>query len=157
MSLFHKKSKEREMKSPIDGDVKDITETPDAVFSAKMMGDGFYIQPTASQVYAPCDAVVEMIFPTKHAIGLRLKDNTAILLHFGLDTVQLEGKGFTLHVEQGQKVKEGSLLLEADLEYIRAHATDDGLIMIFTEGMDDKQLRKQYGIYTHHDKIVEIH
>ena len=107
------------IKSPMQGEVKGIEETPDPVFAGKMMGEGVVIFPTNGKVVSPIDGVVSFVFPTKHAIGLKANDGTEVLIHVGLDTVKLEGKPFTTFVEEGQTIKVGDPLLEANLEMIQ--------------------------------------
>lgn len=145
MGLFNKKTKEFEIYCPISGTVKDISEAPDEVFAKKMMGDGVIIEPADGMLYAPCDGVISMIFPTKHAIGMRLTNGGALFIHFGVDTVILGGKGFTCNLKLNQGVKKGDLLLSADLEYIRAHAKSDCVIIALSELPNNVELRKNIG------------
>lgn len=104
--------------SPVDGVIASITETPDDAFSQKMVGDGVVIFPTGNKIYAPCDASLDVLFPTNHALGLTSLNGTEILIHVGIDTVKLEGKSSKAFVKQGDQVKKGDLLLEIDLEFI---------------------------------------
>lgn len=124
--------------NPIKGKVASITETPDPAFAEKMMGDGVVIIPEDNVVYAPCDAEVTFIFPTKHALGLTTEDGFELLLHIGLDTVQLDGTGFTVCVHDGDKVKQGDKLMEFDLDYIRENATSIATPFIITN-LNDRQ------------------
>lgn len=161
MRFFNKKTKTGnieliEICCPINGEVKSIEQVSDPVFSKKMMGDGVMIIPNHEELYAPCDAVIEMIFPTRHAIGLRLADNTALLLHFGLETVALNGKGFEVFVKKGQKVAKGKLLMKVDLKYIKDNAIDDCVIMAFSEMKEGKILTKKTGDFLHGQPIIEI-
>ena len=118
--------------SPLKGEAKLITETPDPTFAQKMMGDGIVIFPEAGDVYAPCDATIQFVFDTKHAIGMTSSEGIEILIHAGIDTVKLGGKGFKVLVENGQKVAKGDKLMEIDLEYIRANAPSDAVPLVFT-------------------------
>ena len=97
-----------------------------------MMGDGIVIFPEAGDVYAPCDATIQFVFDTKHAIGMTSSEGIEILIHAGIDTVKLGGKGFKVLVENGQKVAKGDKLMEIDLEYIRANAPSDAVPLVFT-------------------------
>jgi glucose-specific phosphotransferase system IIA component len=115
--LFSKKTKE--LYAPIEGDLVPMIEIPDQVFSSKMMGDGFAIKPANGMVYAPADCDVVMVFETSHAIGLKTKENIEILIHFGIDTVKLNGVGFDVKVKEGMKVKKGDLLLVVDIDQIQ--------------------------------------
>ncbi|MGL5295334.1 MAG: PTS sugar transporter subunit IIA [Culicoidibacterales bacterium] len=103
----------------MDGEILPVTETPDPVFSQKMMGDGYAVVPENGTVVSPVDGTVELVFPTKHAIGLKSVDGLDIIIHVGLDTVQLQGEGFEVFVNQGDTVTRGQKLLEVDLEAIR--------------------------------------
>lgn len=156
MALFKRKTKDINIYSPMDGEVYSITETDDKAFASKMMGDGVMIRPTQGTIYAPCDATIEMIFPTKHAMGLRLKDQMAILLHFGLDTVELNGQGFEVFVENGQKVSQGDPLMKGDLVYLKEHAKDNCLIVVFTEINEERKLNYKTGSFTHEDIMAKI-
>ena len=106
--------------APIAGKAVAITEVPDPTFAEGMLGNGIAIEPTDGKVYAPCDATVDMMFSTGHAVSLVADFGAEILIHVGLETVGLEGKPFTIHVANGDKVKKGQLLMEADLEAIKA-------------------------------------
>ncbi|MBZ2099198.1 beta-glucoside-specific PTS transporter subunit IIABC [Streptococcus mitis] len=105
--------------SPLAGTVVPLAETPDAVFASGAMGKGIAVEPSVGEVVAPADGVVRLLFPTNHAIGLATDDGAEILIHVGMDTVELDGKGFTAHVVQGSKVKKGQLLLSFDIETIK--------------------------------------
>ena len=97
-----------------------ITEVPDPTFAEKMLGNGIAIEPVDGKVYAPCDGTVEMVFDTKHAISMVSAKGEEILIHVGLETVGLNGAPFTAHVASGDAVKQGQLMLEADLDAIKA-------------------------------------
>ena len=118
--------------SPVTGTVHPITEAPDEAFASKMMGDGFFIYPSKGEVLAPDDGEVVFVFDTKHAIGMKSADGTEYLLHIGVDTVALGGKGFNVFVESGQQVKKGDKLMEFDIDYIRENAKSDACLVIFT-------------------------
>ena len=118
--------------SPFQGVLKPITEAPDEAFASKAMGDGYLVMPEDGTVVAPEDGEVMFVFPSKHAIGLKAADGTEYLLHIGVDTVKLNGEGFTVFVSDGQKIKKGEKLMEFDPAYIREHAVSDACIVIFT-------------------------
>ncbi|HDA2593771.1 TPA: PTS transporter subunit IIABC [Staphylococcus aureus] len=143
--------------APLTGEVTPLSEVPDQVFSEKMMGDGIAIKPSQGEVRAPFNGKVQMIFPTKHAIGLVSDSGLELLIHIGLDTVKLNGEGFTLHVEEGQKVKQGDLLINFDLDYIRNHAKSDITPIIVTQGnitnLDFKQ--GEHGNISFGDQLFE--
>ena len=109
-----------EVVSPVAGTVKSLTEVPDKTFADKLLGDGAAIFPKEGKVTAPVDGTVISIMDTKHGIMLQSEDGLEILIHVGLETVNLNGKYFTAHVKSGDTVKRGELLLEFDLEAIRA-------------------------------------
>ncbi|AJP21451.1 TPA: PTS transporter subunit IIABC [Staphylococcus aureus] len=143
--------------APLTGEVSPLSEVPDQVFSEKMMGDGIAIKPSQGEVRAPFNGKVQMIFPTKHAIGLVSDSGLELLIHIGLDTVKLNGEGFTLHVEEGQEVKQGDLLINFDLDYIRNHAKSDITPIIVTQGnitnLDFKQ--GEHGNISFGDQLFE--
>lgn len=105
--------------APMAGKAVAITEVPDPTFSEGMLGNGIAIEPTEGKVYAPCDATVDMMFDTGHAVSLVADCGAEILIHVGLETVSLEGKPFTVHVANGDKVQKGQLMIEVDLEAIK--------------------------------------
>ena len=126
--------------SPMQGEMKALSEVPDQVFSQKMMGDGFAILPTKGLVVSPVDGEIATFFPTKHAIGIKAHDGREILIHVGIDTVNLKGEGFEALVAQGEKVKAGQPLLKMDLAYLKAHATSIITPIIFTNLLDGETL-----------------
>ena len=105
--------------APIAGKAVSITEVPDPTFAEGMLGNGIAIEPTEGKVYAPCDATVDMMFDTGHAVSLVTASGAEILIHVGLETVGLEGKPFTVHVANGDKVKKGQLMIEVDLDAVK--------------------------------------
>ncbi|MEG8980375.1 PTS glucose transporter subunit IIA [Priestia megaterium] len=117
---------------PFDGYVMPLEDVPDAVFSSKMMGDGFAIEPTNNTLVSPINGEVVSIFPTKHAIGLKTDEGLEILIHVGIETVALKGQGFTCLVEDGQKIKQGTPLLKLELDYIKENAKSIITPVIFT-------------------------
>lgn len=144
--------------APLQGELVSITEVPDEVFSAKMMGDGFAIIPTDGTVVSPVDGNVINVFPTKHAIGLQSEGNREILIHVGLDTVHLEGKGFEILIEQGENVKAGQPLLKADLDYIEQNAKSIITPIVFTNLQEGENLtiQKQGNVETNEKGIIQI-
>lgn len=118
MFKWLKKNKLIYIKSPMTGEIVEITEVPDEVFAQKMVGDGVGINPTNGIVVSPCDGKIVQIFPTKHAIGIETNEGLEILIHVGLDTVELAGEGFESFVEIGDKVSTGDKLLEVNLDFI---------------------------------------
>ena len=121
-----------EVYSVADGEVIALEQVKDPVFSQKMMGDGFAVEPTNGNIVSPVSSTVSSIFPTKHALGLVTEAGLEVLVHIGLDTVSLEGKPFTVHVAEGQKVAAGDLLVTADLDAIREAGRETSTIVVFT-------------------------
>lgn len=139
-NLFGKK--EEKFQNFLAGELVDITDVPDQVFSSKMMGDGYAIDPSDKGVYAPMSGTIESLFPTGHALGLKTNSGLEILIHLGIDTVNLEGKGFTTHVKNGAKVKQGDLLIEVDWDVIRENDLSAISMLILTGGESVKLLKK---------------
>ncbi len=110
--------------APVAGSLVSIKEVSDPTFGEEILGKGVAIIPSANQICAPVDGKVATAFPTGHAVAVVGNDGMEILIHVGLDTVKLNGEHFTIHVQEGQEVKKGDLLLEADLEQIKAAGYD---------------------------------
>lgn len=127
-------------RSPFSGELHPITEAPDGAFAGKMTGDGFFVYPTENTVYAPADGEVTFVFDTKHAIGMITSDGLEYLIHIGIDTVKLGGRGFTVFVENGQTVKQGDKILEFDGAFIRQNAPSDACLCVFTDLEKDKEV-----------------
>lgn len=142
------------LSSPIEGKQISLEEVKDSMFSTKTLGDGVAFLPKTGYVYAPCDATVKMIFETKHALGLETSNHKEILFHIGLETVNLKGKYFTTHVEAGQKVKKGDVLVSFDLNKIKELGYDTTTMMIFTSTCKFKNYHKQN--VTKNDTIITI-
>lgn len=106
--------------APISGTVKPVTECEDEVFASEALGKGVVIEPEEGKVYAPCDGEISAFFETKHAIGITATNGMELLIHVGMNTVTLNGEGFTPHAEAGDKIKKGQLLLEFDMDFIRS-------------------------------------
>ena len=106
--------------APMAGKAVPISEVPDPTFAEGMLGNGIAIEPSEGKVYAPCDATVDMMFTTGHAVSLVADCGAELLIHVGLETVSLEGKPFKVHAANGDKVKKGQLLIEVDLEAVKA-------------------------------------
>ena len=116
-----------------DGRLLPMEQVPDPVFSEKMLGDGVAIDLSGNAVVAPADGVVSMIFPTLHAFGLTMDNGIEILVHIGLDTVALNGRGFKSGIKQGTPVKKGDLIIEVDREFIRSQGLNPMTMMVFTQ------------------------
>ena len=142
--------------SPMTGTAKAMTDAPDAVFASLAMGNGAVVEPTAGEVYSPVTGSVTMLFDTKHAIGLMGDDGTEVLIHIGVDTVELEGKPFTAHVAAGDAVKAGQLLITADLGAIEAAGKPTATMVIVTNTDDYKTVTPEVGSVTAGEKLVTV-
>lgn len=134
--LFGLKEKKREevLVAPLTGNVVNMEEVPDPVFSERMMGDGLAIVPTEGKVVSPVNGEIIQFFPTKHAIGLKSEAGVEILIHVGLETVNMKGEGFEGHVQVGDKVKAGDLLISFDLNLIGEKAKSTITPIVITNG-----------------------
>ena len=133
-NTVHFKGVTEDVYSVADGQVIALEQVKDPVFAQKMMGDGFAVEPANGNIVSPVSGTVSSIFPTKHALGLVTEAGLEVLVHIGLDTVSLEGKPFTVHVSEGQKVAAGDLLVTADLDAIRAAGRETSTVVVFTNG-----------------------
>ena len=138
-SVFGKKK--RRFASPFVGELRPITEAPDEAFAEKMNGDGFMVSPSEGVVVAPADSVVNLVFETKHALGLTTADGLEYMIHVGIDTVVLKGEGFTAFVSEGQKVTKGEKLLSFDVKVVRAKAKSDACLCVFTDLSEKETVR----------------
>lgn len=127
--------------TPVNGKCVPLSEVNDAVFSQKILGDGAAIIPSEGKVFAPVDGTVSTVFDTKHAIGLLSKEGVELLIHIGIDTVNLEGKYFTAHVESGKKVKKGDLLVSFDQEAIQKEGYDTVTPVLITNTADFSSIK----------------
>ncbi len=124
--------------SPVDGKADDLSTTPDEAFASGMMGNGAVVTPESNTIYAPFDGTIGFIFDTKHAIGFIGNDGFNLLIHIGIDTVKLNGQGFEVLVENGQKVKKGDALIKIDLDYLKANAPSVATPVLCTDVDEDK-------------------
>lgn len=145
------------VKSPVEGTVKDLAEVNDNVFAEGLMGKGIAIEPKVGKVVAPFDGVVEAIFKTNHAIGLKSNDGTEVLIHIGLDTVNLEGKHFKSHIEKDQTIKAGDLLVEFDIDAIKKEGYDVITPVIITNSDNFKDVMAvKNGEVTNKDDLLKL-
>ncbi|RSK17297.1 PTS system glucose-specific EIICBA component [Streptococcus oralis] len=133
-NTVHFKGVTEDVYSVADGQVVALEQVEDPVFAQKMMGDGFAVEPANGNIVSPVTGTVSSIFPTKHALGLVTDSGLEVLVHIGLDTVSLEGKPFTVHVSEGQKVAAGDHLVTADLDAIREAGRKTSTVVVFTNG-----------------------
>lgn len=125
-------NKEAELYNPVEGEVIQLEEVSDPVFSQKMMGDGFGVEPANGEIYSPIDGKVVSVFPTSHALGLELDNGIEVLVHIGVDTVELEGGPFDIHVSEGDKVTKDSHLATVDLAALEEAEKPDTVMVVFT-------------------------
>ena len=127
--------------SPVTGMAADLSAAPDEAFAGKMMGDGATVTPKEPVVYAPEDGEVCFVFDTKHAIGFLTDTGISLLLHIGIDTVKLDGRGFEALVENGQKVKKGEPMLKLDIDFIEKNAPSLISPILCTELESNQKIR----------------
>lgn len=140
--------------APMTGRVLDLDDVSDKVFSDRLMGDGFAIELTESEVVSPVDGVVEMTYPSKHAFGIKASSGEEILIHLGMDTVELNGEGFESFVETNDRVKKGQLLCKIDLDYVKDQGKSLVSPVIFTSGEKIKLLGKD--TIKQNEKVIEL-
>lgn len=138
MFKIFNKSKVINILAPIDGEIIELLQVPDPVFAEKMVGDGVAIKPKGGKIIAPIKGKVIQIFPTKHAIGIESDNGVEILIHIGLDTVKLKGKGFTVLIEEGAKIEVGTPLVDVDWEYLKSQGICTDTPVIITDPKDYK-------------------
>lgn len=129
-----------EFVAPVTGNVIPVNQVKDEAFASEAMGKGVGIEPENGKVYAPFDGNVDAVFPTGHLVGLSDGNGAEVLIHIGVDTVKLEGKGFTIYVSQGDKVKKGDLLVEFDVELLKKEGYDTTVMFITTDTSKDVQV-----------------
>ncbi|MGG5252428.1 glucose-specific PTS transporter subunit IIBC [Neobacillus sp. SM06] len=156
--VLQTKREEEVFVAPLKGNVRPITEVPDRVFARKMMGDGFAIVPAEGLVVSPVDGKIINLFPTKHAIGILSDGGREILIHIGIDTVNLKGEGFETFVAENDRVEKGQPLMKVDLDYIKEHATSTITPIIFTNLAEGEKvvLEKQGPVEANTGGIVRI-
>ena len=150
------KRKVREIYAPVDGQVVDITEVPDEVFAGRMVGDGVAVNPVGDTFCAPIDGVVSKIFSTNHAFSIKSDKDLEVMVHIGLETVALVGKGFERLVEEGTQVAAGDPVIKADLAYIAEHAKSTVTPIVIAETSDVKKIEKKLRIVKQGDMIMEV-
>lgn len=129
------------VKTPIDGKILPLEQLPDETFATAILGPGCGVEPTGDTVYAPFDGTITTVAGTLHAVGLQSDDGIELLIHVGMDTVEMQGKGFTGLVKEGQKVKAGTPLLKVDLDAIRAAGHPTATAIIVTNADDLEEMK----------------
>ncbi len=150
------KRKIRQVYAPVDGQVVALESVDDDVFSQKMVGDGVAVIPMSNRFRAPIDGVVSKIFSTNHAYSIKSEKDLEVMVHIGLETVALNGQGFTRIANEGDEVKAGDIIIEADISYIREHAKDIITPVIILEESDVKEIDKKLDIVKAGDIIMEV-
>jgi len=150
------KRKIRQVYAPVDGQVVALESVDDDVFSQKMVGDGVAVIPMSNRFRAPIDGVVSKIFSTNHAYSIKSEKDLEVMVHIGLETVALDGQGFTRIANEGDEVKAGDIIIEADISYIREHAKDIITPVIILEESDVKEIDKKLDIVKAGDIIMEV-
>ena len=149
---------DEKLHSPIVGEVVALSEVNDPVFSSGVMGQGIALKPSKGVVYAPADAEIAIAFPTGHAYGLKTDNGAEILIHVGIDTVSLNGKGFEAKVSQGDRVRAGDIIGTFDSEVIAANGLDDTTMVIITNTMDYAEVTPiATGSVTNKTRVLELH
>ncbi len=142
--------------APVSGEMKPISECSDPVFSSETLGKGVVIEPTEGKIYAPCDGVIENLADTLHAVGLTSASGAEILIHIGMDTVSLSGKGFKAHCKTGDKVKAGQLLMEFDISFIKSQGLPVSTPVLVTNSDDYADVIFEPRKVNHGDKMIEL-
>ena len=150
------KRKVRDVYAPVDGHVVALESVDDEVFSQKLVGDGVAVMPMSNIFTAPIDGVVSKIFTTNHAYSIKSNQDLEVMVHIGLETVALEGKGFTRIANEGDEVKAGDSIIEVDLAYIKEHAKDIITPIIILDESDVTQIDKKLNIVKSGDIIMEV-
>lgn len=133
------KKKDNTICMPIKGKCLDISECKDKTFSDKLMGDGFMVEPEENIICSPCDGELTMIFPTKHAFGLKMSDGTEVLVHIGIDTVNLNGQYFEALSSVNKKVKKTTPIIKCDMDKIKESGYDPSVLVIMSGRQDVKK------------------
>lgn len=141
MGLFGNKSNWSSIFAPVDGTVTAVSETPDQLFSGKVLGDGVCIQPDNGKIVSPVDGTVVSIPHSKHAVCIQSDDGLEVLVHIGIDTVELNGEGFTCRVKSGQHVKVGEPILDVDIALVQKKGYQTACPCIITNMPDVKHLK----------------
>ncbi|MGB5446068.1 MAG: PTS glucose transporter subunit IIA [Psychromonas sp.] len=146
-----------EIMAPLSGEIVAIEDVPDVVFAEKIVGDGIAIRPTGNKMVAPCDGEIGKIFETNHAFSLESDSGIELFVHFGIDTVELKGEGFTRVAQEGQKVKMGDTIIEFDLAFLTEKAKSI-LTPVVISNMDEiKELQKMSGtVVVGKDPVIKI-
>lgn len=161
MGFFDKFKKNKDeninlLTNVIDGNVIDLSKVNDEVFSSGMMGVGVAVIPTGSRVVSPGPGVIKFVFPAKHAIGMTLENGADIIIHVGINTVNLSGSGFESFVKEGTVVRRGDLLLKVNLDLIHKAGYETTTMVIITNKDKFSSFKYWHGLKSTSDNIIEI-
>lgn len=157
MFFWKKKKKSIDVYSPMNGRFLPLEEVPDQVFSQGMMGEGFAVDPVQGEVVSPVDGKVIHVFPTKHAIGLKTADDLEVLVHIGIDTVELNGEGFETFVSEGDQVKTGQKLLKVDIEFLKEKGKSPVSPIVFPQSAEWKiELKEQENLQAGETAVASV-
>ncbi|GAA0182300.1 hypothetical protein SH2C18_47020 [Clostridium sediminicola] len=131
--------------SPLNGELLDLKDVPDQVFSQKIMGDGFAIKPENGEIVSPVNGEIVTLFPTKHAIGIQGDNGREILIHIGVDTVNLEGEGFKSLIKQGDRVEAGQTIMKVDIDKIQSKVPSIITPVVFTNLSENERVSFEAG------------
>lgn len=153
MGLFSKKI---DIYSMADGVLVDLEKVPDDAIASGMLGTGVAIEPDAGEIVSPVDGQISFVFPTKHALGIQTKQGIEVLIHLGVDTVDLNGEGFTLHCKEGDKVKAGDALVTLDLDTIRKSKSAMCILLFPQKNKFNLLLKQDAVVHRGTDKIAQV-
>ncbi|MBM7623809.1 PTS sugar transporter subunit IIA [Sporohalobacter salinus] len=158
MFNIFKKNKEVKLFAPLTGKIIDLSEVPDDVFANKVVGDGVAIEPTDNILVSPITGVIKQIFPTKHAVGLETSQGVQILMHIGINTVDLNGKGFEKLIEEKSEVELGDKLIKFDPEYIKENATSliTPILITNVDGVGNIEVTDVDEVAAGEDEIITV-
>lgn len=139
--------------NPIEGEIIPLTQVPDEVFSEKLLGDGFAIKPYKNKVYSPVEGTIKFLFPSNHALAIETKDGLEVLLHIGIDTVNLNGEGFEVYIQEKENIKKGQLLLSYDKDFLDKECKSLISPIVITNLKEDSEIKIEYG-YKKEKEIV---
>ena len=159
--LFHKEEEsqvpaEPKLFAPATGEAIPLDQVKDPAFGQGILGQGIGLKPAEGKIFAPCDATVAQMFDTGHAVSLETSFGAEVLIHVGLDTVELKGQGFKVHAKAGDKVKKGQLLIEFDIPAITAAGYDVTTPMVVCNSDDYSEVKTHTGAVTNADVVIEL-
>lgn len=149
---------EVEIKAPLTGEIVALEEVPDEVFAAKTVGDGVAIKPTKNKLVAPAEGVIRQLFPTGHAVGIETEAGVELLIHIGVDTVDLDGEGFEKLAQEGDQIKAGDELIKFNLDYIaeQAPSTITPVVITNVDQMVEFTVAEAAEVTAGEDKLLTI-